>query len=94
MGMRWLWVAFIIFAAAAVPADYAAAEGLTFTTVGSLDKAYEAVVLDYVWGFWQYNLLANCEQAEIRRVYSKGQALSQCRNWLSKNAKSSSNAVS
>ena len=26
MGMRWLWVAFIIFAAAAVPADYAAAE--------------------------------------------------------------------
>src|SRR5216117_244190 len=27
-----------------------------------------------------HNLLANCEQAEIRRVYSKGQALSQCRN--------------
>ncbi|AYC41076.1 S28 family serine protease [Streptomyces griseorubiginosus] len=41
-------------------ADYATAEGLTFTTIGSLDKAYEAVVLDYVWGFWQYNLLANC----------------------------------
>jgi chorismate mutase / prephenate dehydratase len=32
-----------------------------------------------------HNLLANCEQAEIRRVYSKGQALGQCRNWLSKN---------
>jgi chorismate mutase/prephenate dehydratase len=32
-----------------------------------------------------HNLLANCEQQEIRRVYSKGQALSQCRNWLSKN---------
>jgi chorismate mutase/prephenate dehydratase len=32
-----------------------------------------------------HNLLANCEQSEIRRVYSKGQALSQCRNWLSKN---------
>src|SRR5436309_2136444 len=32
-----------------------------------------------------HNLLANCEQAEIRRVYSKGQALAQCRNWLSKN---------
>jgi chorismate mutase/prephenate dehydratase len=30
-------------------------------------------------------LLANCEQQEIRRVYSKEQALSQCRNWLSKN---------
>jgi chorismate mutase/prephenate dehydratase len=32
-----------------------------------------------------HNLLANCEQAEIRRVYSKSQALSQCRNWLNKN---------
>ena len=32
-----------------------------------------------------HNLLANCEQTEIRRVYSKAQALSQCRNWLSKN---------
>jgi chorismate mutase/prephenate dehydratase len=32
-----------------------------------------------------HNLLANCEQQMIRRVYSKPQALSQCRNWLSKN---------
>jgi chorismate mutase/prephenate dehydratase len=32
-----------------------------------------------------HNLLANCEQPEIRRVYSKPQALSQCRNWLNKN---------
>ncbi len=32
-----------------------------------------------------HNLLANCEQTEIRRVYSKSQALSQCRQWLSKN---------
>jgi len=32
-----------------------------------------------------HNLIANCEQQEIRRVYSKGQVLSQCRNWLSKN---------
>ena len=32
-----------------------------------------------------HNLLANCEQTEIRRVYSKPQALSQCRNWLGKN---------
>ena len=30
-------------------------------------------------------LLANCSQQEIRRVYSKPQALSQCRTWLSKN---------
>jgi len=32
-----------------------------------------------------HNLMANCDQGEIRRVYSKPQALSQCRNWLSKN---------
>lgn len=32
-----------------------------------------------------HHLMANCEQTEIRRVYSKAQALSQCRNWLSKN---------
>lgn len=32
-----------------------------------------------------HNLLANCEQTEIAHVYSKAQALSQCRNWLSKN---------
>ncbi|MFF7181627.1 aminopeptidase [Streptomyces sp. NPDC008121] len=33
---------------------WAESEGATFTTVGSLDRAYEAVVLDFVWGFWQY----------------------------------------
>jgi chorismate mutase / prephenate dehydratase len=32
-----------------------------------------------------HNLLSNCEQEMIRRVYSKPQALAQCRNWLSKN---------
>ncbi|MCW8098649.1 S28 family serine protease [Streptomyces tauricus] len=41
--------------------EVAAAEGYTFNTIGSLDKAYEAVVLDYVWGFWQYSLLADCD---------------------------------
>ncbi|MEU9980189.1 S28 family serine protease [Streptomyces sp. NPDC050856] len=40
--------------------DWAAGEGATFTTVGSLDKAYEAVVLDFVWGFWQYHTEAEC----------------------------------
>ncbi|UFQ15761.1 MULTISPECIES: aminopeptidase [Streptomyces] len=35
-------------------AAYAEAEGHTFTTVGTLDKAFEAVVMDLVWGFWQY----------------------------------------
>jgi chorismate mutase/prephenate dehydratase len=32
-----------------------------------------------------HNLLARCSQQEIRRVYSKPQALAQCRTWLSKN---------
>lgn len=32
-----------------------------------------------------HNLIANCDQQQIRRIYSKPQALSQCRNWLSKN---------
>ncbi|MFE4664029.1 S28 family serine protease [Streptomyces sp. NPDC056716] len=41
-------------------AALAAEHGYTFTTVGSLDKAYEATVLDYVWAFWQYSLLADC----------------------------------
>ncbi|MER6380909.1 S28 family serine protease [Streptomyces sp. NPDC001250] len=41
-------------------AQYAAGKGYTFDTIGGLDKAYEAVVLDYVWGFWQYSLLKDC----------------------------------
>ncbi|MFJ3924785.1 S28 family serine protease [Streptomyces sp. NPDC090022] len=41
-------------------AAYAADNGYTFTTVGDLDRAYEAVVLDYVWAFWQYSLVADC----------------------------------
>jgi chorismate mutase/prephenate dehydratase len=32
-----------------------------------------------------HNLLSNAEQMDIRRVYSKAQALSQCRHWLGKN---------
>ncbi|MCA1220461.1 S28 family serine protease [Streptomyces sp. 8L] len=42
-------------------ADWARAGGYTFTTVGTLDKAYEAVVLDYVWAYWQYSLLSDCD---------------------------------
>ncbi|GLW45458.1 tripeptidyl aminopeptidase [Streptomyces sp. NBRC 14336] len=41
-------------------AAFAAENGYTFDTIGSLDKAYEATVLDYVWGFWQYSLLSDC----------------------------------
>ncbi|MFI1471137.1 S28 family serine protease [Streptomyces wuyuanensis] len=39
---------------------YAADNGYTFKTIGSLDKAFEAVVLDYTWAFWQYSLATDC----------------------------------
>ncbi|MEU9155572.1 S28 family serine protease [Streptomyces sp. NPDC048417] len=41
-------------------AAFAVENGFTFDTIGGLDRAYEAVVLDYVWGFWQYSLLSDC----------------------------------
>ncbi|WP_419995221.1 aminopeptidase [Streptomyces boninensis] len=37
-----------------------AAEHSGFTTVGTLDKAFEAVVLDFTWAFWQYSPEADC----------------------------------
>ncbi|MDH2391673.1 S28 family serine protease [Streptomyces sp. HNM0663] len=40
---------------------FAEEEGYTFTTVGSLSRAYEAVVLDFAWAFWQYSHLSDCE---------------------------------
>ncbi|MFD0368196.1 aminopeptidase [Streptomyces sp. NPDC059071] len=43
-------------------AAWAESEGATFNTLGSLDKAYEAVVLDFVWGFWQYYGQDVCDQ--------------------------------
>ncbi|MFF3951811.1 S28 family serine protease [Streptomyces sp. NPDC001890] len=41
--------------------EYAATNGYTFDTTGSLDKAYEAVVMDYVWAYWQYSLVSDCD---------------------------------
>lgn len=32
-----------------------------------------------------HNLMANCAKEEIRKVYSKPQVLSQCKNWLARN---------
>ncbi|MEU4178538.1 S28 family serine protease [Streptomyces sp. NPDC026589] len=40
--------------------ELAAAQGWTFNTIGSLDHAYEATVMDYGWAFWQYSLVADC----------------------------------
>ncbi|MFF4185814.1 S28 family serine protease [Streptomyces sp. NPDC001691] len=55
--------------------EYATANGYTFTTVGTLDKAYEAVVLDYVWGFWQYHLLADCSTIPADAAHATDQAI-------------------
>ncbi|WP_129285642.1 S28 family serine protease [Streptomyces sp. GZWMJZ-114] len=51
-------------------ADQAKAEGWSFGTVGTLDKAYEAVVLDLVWGFWQYSGEADCADVPDARTVS------------------------
>jgi len=32
-----------------------------------------------------HNLLARCERSQITEIYSKPQALSQCREWLARN---------
>ncbi|ELS53401.1 putative tripeptidyl aminopeptidase, secreted [Streptomyces viridochromogenes Tue57] len=56
-------------------AAYAAENGYTFHTVGSLDKAYEAVVLDYVWGFWQYSLLSDCDSIPADAAHATDEAI-------------------
>lgn len=38
------------------------AEGYTFDLVGSLDRAYEVVVLDFVFAFWQYQPEERCAE--------------------------------
>lgn len=39
---------------------WAQEEGQTFEVVGSADKAYENVVHDLAWAFWQYHGLSEC----------------------------------
>ncbi|MGW2567043.1 S28 family serine protease [Streptomyces sp. NPDC001537] len=56
-------------------AAYAADNGYTFHTLGSLDRAYEAVVLDYVWGFWQYSLLRDCDTVPADAKTATDQAI-------------------
>jgi PS-10 peptidase S37 len=41
---------------------YAAENGLTFKQMGTIDKAFEGVVLDTPWAFWQYQLQENCAE--------------------------------
>ncbi|MGP3636274.1 S28 family serine protease [Streptomyces sp. 24-1644] len=53
----------------------AAENGYTFDTVGSLDKAYEAVVMDYVWAYWQYGLVSDCEAIPADAVNATDDAI-------------------
>ncbi|MDT3399326.1 S28 family serine protease [Streptomyces sp. B1866] len=40
--------------------SWADSKSLTFSVVGSADRAYENVVLDLEWAFWQYHRQAEC----------------------------------
>ncbi|MEU9317921.1 S28 family serine protease [Streptomyces sp. NPDC048295] len=55
--------------------EYAADGGYTFDTTGSLDKAYEAVVMDYVWAFWQYSLVSDCDTIPADAASATDQAI-------------------
>ena len=55
--------------------EYATANGYTFDTIGSLDRAYEAVVMDYVWSYWQYSLLADCDTIPADAKSASDQAI-------------------
>ncbi|MEU6368239.1 S28 family serine protease [Streptomyces sp. NPDC046931] len=55
--------------------QFAATGGYTFTTIGGLDRAYEAVVLDYVWGFWQYSLLSDCTKVPADAAHATDQQI-------------------
>ncbi|MFE7132352.1 S28 family serine protease [Streptomyces sp. NPDC057638] len=48
--------------------QFAKDNGYTFTTVGTLDRAYEATVLDFAWGFWQYSLASDCDSIPVAKT--------------------------
>ncbi|MER6910729.1 S28 family serine protease [Streptomyces sp. NPDC000594] len=46
---------------------YADKNKYTFDTIGTLDRAFEAVVLDFTWGFWQYRMEADCATIPVAK---------------------------
>ncbi|MFD3516154.1 S28 family serine protease [Streptomyces sp. NPDC058657] len=46
----------------------AAENGSTFQTIGSVEKAYENTVLDFVWGFWQYGSEKECGEVPVAKT--------------------------
>jgi chorismate mutase / prephenate dehydratase len=67
-----------------VPLENSADGGVTDTLDMFMRMPHLRIIAE-VRLFIHHNLCASCEQQQIRRVYSKPQALSQCRSWLSKN---------
>jgi len=41
-------------------AAQAAQQNAHFTTIGGIDRDFEATVIDFRWGWWQYNLESEC----------------------------------
>ena len=62
-----------------------AADGGAFDTLEMFTRMPQLRIVAEVRLNIHHHLIANCEQQQIRRVYAKPQALSQCRSWLSKN---------
>ncbi|MET7637776.1 S28 family serine protease [Streptomyces sp. NPDC005438] len=50
---------------------WAKEEGYTFKLIGNADKAWEIVVLDLAWGFWQYHLEEECADVPAKDVSDK-----------------------
>jgi chorismate mutase/prephenate dehydratase len=67
-----------------VPVENAADGGVADTLDMFMRMPQLKIIAEVRLGI-HHNLCATCEQQQIRRVYSKPQALSQCRSWLSKN---------
>ncbi|MEU5975028.1 S28 family serine protease [Streptomyces sp. NPDC047315] len=49
-------------------AKFAQENSYTFNTIGSQDRAFEAVVLDYTWAFWQYGQVAACDAIPVAKT--------------------------
>lgn len=47
---------------------FAQENNYTFNTIGSQDRAFEAVVLDYTWAFWQYGQVAACDAIPVAKT--------------------------
>ena len=66
-----------------VPIENSTGGGITETLDAFVDAAGEVFVYAEIALAIRHNLLANCQPAQVRRIYSKPEVFAQCRNWLS-----------